>query len=96
MNLILLITIYVVGVSARQILNVDHIVRRNAGQLPSYPSPSAPAESSVDLHNKEFCVDVSTYQPVVWVERSVRLSLLNNVKTSQRISVQRLLKLSVR
>ena len=69
MNLICLITIYVVGVSARQILNVDHIVRRNAGQLPSYPSPSAPAESSVDLHNKEFCVDVSTYQPVVWVER---------------------------
>ncbi|XP_023322204.1 uncharacterized protein LOC111696726 isoform X2 [Eurytemora carolleeae] len=26
------------------------------------------AEEPVDLHNKEFCVDVSTYQPVVWVE----------------------------
>ena len=35
----------------------------------SYGSPSAPAENPVDLHNKEFCVDVSTYQPVVWVER---------------------------
>merc|ERR1719323_2409744 len=23
---------------------------------------------NVDLHNKEFCVDVSTYQPVVWQE----------------------------
>ena len=36
----------------------------------SHSSPSsAPAENPVDLHNKEFCVDVSTYQPVVWVER---------------------------
>jgi hypothetical protein len=23
----------------------------------------------VDLHNKEFCVDVSTFDPVTWVER---------------------------
>ena len=23
----------------------------------------------IDIHNKEFCVDVSTYQPVVWVEK---------------------------
>ena len=23
----------------------------------------------MDLHNKEFCVDVSTYQPVIWVDR---------------------------
>ena len=30
---------------------------------------AAPASETVDLHNKEFCVDVSTYQPVVWVER---------------------------
>merc|ERR1719244_772248 len=36
----------------------------------SYGSPAAPAvKESVDLHNEEFCVDVSTYQPVVWVER---------------------------
>ena len=36
----------------------------------SYGSPAAPAdEGGVDLHNEEFCVDVSTYQPVVWVER---------------------------
>ena len=26
-------------------------------------------DSPIDLHNKEFCVDVSTYQPVVWEER---------------------------
>ena len=30
---------------------------------------STAADQPVDLHNKEFCVDVSTYQPVVWVER---------------------------
>ena len=36
----------------------------------SHSSPSsAPADNPVDLHNKEFCVDISTYQPVVWVER---------------------------
>ena len=34
----------------------------------SYGGPPEPSEP-VDLHNKEFCVDVSTYQPVVWVER---------------------------
>ena len=27
------------------------------------------ADEEIDLHNKEFCVDVSTYQPVIWVER---------------------------
>ena len=55
----------------------DHkIIRRkadnhnhNSQAAPSYGSPGAAAEDSVDLHNKEFCVDVSTYQPVVWVER---------------------------
>ena len=26
-------------------------------------------DGPIDLHNKEFCVDVSTYQPVVWEER---------------------------
>merc|ERR1719367_570022 len=34
----------------------------------SYGGPPEASEP-VDLHNKEFCVDVSTYQPVVWVER---------------------------
>ena len=70
MNLICLITIYMLSVSARRIDNGDsphQIVKRSADQHPSYPSP--PAENSVDLHNKEFCVDISTYQPVVWVER---------------------------
>ena len=32
------------------------------------PGPVEPSEP-IDLHNKEFCVDVSTYQPVVWEER---------------------------
>ena len=27
------------------------------------------ADGDIDLHNKEFCVDVSSYQPVVWEER---------------------------
>ena len=26
-------------------------------------------DGEIDLHNKEFCVDVSSYQPVVWEER---------------------------
>ena len=34
-----------------------------------YADNSATDEGGVDLHNEEFCVDVSTYQPVVWVER---------------------------
>ena len=29
---------------------------------------AAGGDNNVDLHNKEFCVDVSTYQPVVWQE----------------------------
>ena len=33
------------------------------------PTPSTTAAPHVDLHNKEFCVDVSAYQPVVWKER---------------------------
>ena len=33
------------------------------------PTPSTTAAPHVDLHNKEFCVDVSAYQPVQWVER---------------------------
>jgi len=38
--------------------------KRNADQS----GYGAPDQGVVDLHNKEFCVDVSTYQPVVWVE----------------------------
>ena len=26
-------------------------------------------EKPVDLHNKQFCVDVSTYEPLEWVEK---------------------------
>ena len=59
----------------------DHRIRRrkadnhqhNSYHAPvttSYGSPAAaPVSDVVDLHNEEFCVDVSTYQPVVWVER---------------------------
>ena len=25
-------------------------------------------EGDIDLHNKEFCVDVSSYEPVIWKE----------------------------
>ena len=61
-------------------LGVDHMIKKrkadnhnhNSYAAPvstSYGSSAAPAENPVDLHNKEFCVDVSTYQPVVWVER---------------------------
>ena len=35
---------------------------------PTYSPPPAKKET-VDLHNKEFCVDVSAYQPVQWEER---------------------------
>jgi len=34
----------------------------NSAPPPSYPKKEEP----VDLHNKEFCVDVSAYEPVVW------------------------------
>ena len=34
----------------------------------SEPQPEEEQEP-VDLHNKEFCVDVSTFDPVTWVER---------------------------
>ena len=27
------------------------------------------AENPVDLHNKEFCVDVSAFKPLEWVEK---------------------------
>merc|ERR1711976_96355 len=38
-----------------------------AAPVTEYDTPSEDEE--IDLHNKEFCVDVSTYQPVVWVKR---------------------------
>ena len=41
-----------------------HVIGRrnvNYGDSPA-------TENNVDLHNKEFCVDVSVYQPVVWQE----------------------------
>ena len=44
--------------------NSQHLINRRTA---SYPEASG-AEATVDLHNKEFCVDVSTYQPVVWQE----------------------------
>ena len=56
----------------------DHLIRARSAQQngygapaqPSYGAPAeAPASDVVDLHNKEFCVDVSTFQEVVWVER---------------------------
>merc|ERR1719228_1186244 len=81
MNLILLITISVVSVITRNIDKPDigdqshhQVVRRKADKPPVYSPPTPPSygapppQEHVDLHNKEFCVDVSTYQPVVWVE----------------------------
>ena len=53
--------------------------RRKAKKLAGYGAPppvpvyhtttSTTAAPIVDLHNQEFCVDVSAYQPVVWAER---------------------------
>merc|ERR1711976_945244 len=40
-----------------------------ADPVNEYKAPSDDDSEEIDLHNKEFCVDVSTYQPVVWVER---------------------------
>ena len=40
------------------------IARRTA----NYGAPGASDSNAVDLHNKEFCVDVSTYLPVEWQE----------------------------
>ena len=44
--------------------NSQHLINRRTA---SYPEAGG-AEATVDLHTKEFCVDVSTYQPVVWQE----------------------------
>merc|ERR1719400_1983259 len=53
----------------------------------SYGGPPEPSEP-VDLHNKEFCVDVSTYQPVVWVEREAESCETVFVKMSLRRSAR--------
>ena len=37
--------------------------------VPVYHTTTTTAAPHVDLHSKEFCVDVSAYQPVVWEER---------------------------
>jgi len=40
-----------------------------APAAPVYGGPKEEEPTPVDLHNKEFCVDVSTFDPVTWVER---------------------------
>ena len=40
-----------------------------APAAPAYGGPKEEEPTPVDLHNKEFCVDVSTFDPVTWVER---------------------------
>merc|ERR1712029_683425 len=43
----------------------QHLIERRTA---NYGAPSSPDSNAVDLHNKEFCVDVSTYLPVEWKE----------------------------
>ena len=43
----------------------QHLIERRTA---NYGAPSASDSNAVDLHNKEFCVDVSTYLPVEWQE----------------------------
>ena len=40
-----------------------------AAPADGYGGPQEEEPTPVDLHNKEFCVDVSTFDPVTWVER---------------------------
>ena len=40
-----------------------------AAPADGYGGPKEEEPTPVDLHNKEFCVDVSTFDPVTWVER---------------------------
>ena len=42
--------------------NSQHLINRRTASYPQ--EASSGAEATVDLHTKEFCVDVSTYQPV--------------------------------
>jgi hypothetical protein len=48
----------------------SHLVpRRDSPNPSSYGAPQSSGDEPVDLHNKEFCVDVSTFEPVVWEEK---------------------------
>jgi len=57
---------------------------RNAQQN-GYGAPEK-EEEVVDLHNKEFCVDVSTFQEVVWVERDGEMCKTDFVKQCEQKS----------
>ena len=43
-------------------------VQGGSGYSPGVDDGLTDPDGPIDLHNKEFCVDVSTYQPVVWQE----------------------------
>ena len=43
----------------------QHLIERRTA---NYGAPSDSDSNAVDLHNKEFCVDVSTFLPVEWQE----------------------------
>ena len=59
----------------------EHLIRARSAQQNGYGAPAeAPASDVVDLHNKEFCVDVSTFQDVVWVERDGEMCKTDFVK----------------
>ena len=57
----------------------EHLIERRAAQQSGYGAPTQENEV-VDLHNKEFCVDVSTFQDVVWVERDGEMCKTDFVK----------------
>ena len=62
-----LLAVIIARLSAEYSVIPQHYVRSLA-DIPQ-PYQTYPASESADLHNKEFCVDVSAYQPVVWVEK---------------------------
>merc|ERR1712083_607491 len=57
----------------------------NHAQQNGYGAPEK-EEEVVDLHNKEFCVDVSTFQEVVWVERDGEMCKTDFVKQCEQKS----------
>ena len=57
----------------------EHLIERRAAQQGGYGAPAQESEV-VDLHNKEFCVDVSTFLEVVWVERDGEMCKTDFVK----------------